>query len=365
MAELTTQGGGVADGSVVLHFGNPVLEQRQLLTGEAVAPLGDRSVVEISGPDRLPWLDSITSQAVSTLGAGESTELLVLDPHGHIEHAAGVFDDGASSWLIVDAGDAEPLTAWLKRMRFRKQVDIAVRGDLALWGFMGAGVATDAARAAALAPNGISLVWADPWARVQPGGWQYSLVPQHPGADWSWHIALVPADAPVPEPRAGALAAEALRIAAWRPRWSTEVADDRALPHESDWLRSAVHLNKGCYRGQETVAKVHNLGHPPRRLAMLLLDGSQNLAVERGDIVQSPDGKDVGFITSMGQHHELGHIALALVKRSAPTGDLVVITTEGSVAAGQDEIVPPDAGSEANIPKMTRLSRRKAVSPPS
>lgn len=365
MAELTAHDGGVADGTVVLHFGNPVVEQRHLLAGEAIAPLGDRAVVEVAGPDRLPWLDSITSQAVTTLGAGESTELLVLDPHGHIEHAAGVFDDGASSWLIVDAADAEPLAAWLRRMRFRKQVEVSVRDDVALWGFMGAGVASNAARAAALTPNGVPLVWADPWSAVQPGGWQYSHVTDHPAADWTWYIAIVPPDAAVPEPRAGALAAEALRIAAWRPRWATEVADDRALPHESDWLRSAVHLSKGCYRGQETVAKVHNLGHPPRRLAMLLLDGSQNLAVAVGDAVQSPDGKDVGFVTSVGQHHELGPIALALLKRSAPSGELTVVTSEGPVAAGQDEIVPPDAGSEANIPKITRLSRRKVVDPPS
>ncbi len=348
----------------VSHYGNPFVEQRQLLAGDATTLLTDRAVVEVSGPDRLAWLDSITSQALTALGVAESTELLVLDPHGHIEHAAAVFDDGASTWLITDSADAEPLATWLKRMRFRKQVEIAVRDDVALWGAFSGGEAVAAAATAALRPNGVPLVWADPWHGVQAGGWQYAHTTAHPGAEWTWHVAIVPADVEASAPLAGALAAEALRIAAWRPRWANEVADERALPHESDWLRSAVHLSKGCYRGQETVAKVHNLGHPPRRLAMLLLDGSDNLSPVAGDVVQTPAGDDVGVLTSVGQHFELGGIALALLKRNAPTGELTIVTAEGALSVGQDVIVPPDAGAEANVPKITRLSRRKERSAP-
>src|SRR5699024_12183905 len=112
-------------------------------------------------------------------------------------------------------------------------------------------------------------------------GWQYAAAEPHPGAGWAWTQTIVePAQwerlaGEADLPCAGSLAAEALRIAAWRPRWETEV-DERSIPHESDWLRSAVHLEKGCYRGQETVAKVHNRGHAPRRLTMLHLDGSEN-----------------------------------------------------------------------------------------
>ena len=164
-------------------------------------------------------------------------------------------------------------------------------------------------------------------------------------------------------PAAGTLALEALRIAAWRPRLSTE-ADDKTIPHELDWLRSAVHLNKGCYRGQETVAKVHNLGHPPRRLVMLHLDGSEGVLPAPGDVVLLPaapaaedsEPTEVGRITSAAIHHELGPIALAVIKRTVdPSADLVVAADGAQVAAAQEVIVPTDAGAEANVPRLPRL----------
>jgi folate-binding protein YgfZ len=157
-------------------------------------------------------------------------------------------------------------------------------------------------------------------------------------------------------------ALNALRIAAWRPRQATEV-DERSIPHELDWLRTAVHLNKGCYRGQETVAKVHNLGHPPRRLVLLHLDGVLPVA---GDAVieqpvvepaEAPEPRDVGRVTSAAHHYELGPIALAVIKRSVdPTAALAVRSAEhGDIAAAQEVIVPPSAGAEADVPRLPRL----------
>jgi folate-binding protein YgfZ len=164
-------------------------------------------------------------------------------------------------------------------------------------------------------------------------------------------------------PAAGTLALEALRIAAWRPRAATEV-DATTIPHELDWLRSAVHLTKGCYRGQETVAKVHNLGHPPRRLVMLHLDGSDGVLPAAGDAVSAPgnDGATVvGRVTAAALHHELGPIALAVVKRTAdPVATLTVQTEDGTVvSAAQELVVPPDAGAEADIPRLPRLGAVK------
>ena len=149
-------------------------------------------------------------------------------------------------------------------------------------------------------------------------------------------------------------------MAAWRPRRASEV-DERLIPHEVDWLRTAVHLAKGCYRGQETVAKVHNLGHPPRRLVLLHLDGSASVlpvhgaAVRRGDAV-------VGAVTSAALHFEDGPIALAVVKRSTPPdADLVVDAGDVAIAAAQEVIVPADAGATASIPRIPRLGRRPAA----
>lgn len=371
MSAFSALPGAVSEDEVVLHFGDPIREQRRLVAGTAVAPLGDRVVIEVAGVDRLSWLDSITSQSVTGLGAGDSTELLILDPQGRVEHAAGVLEDGSSVWLIADAADAESLAVWLQRMVFRSRVTVAVRRELGLIGFFAGGDAEAVVRGLALSPNGVPLVWADPWAAVQPGGHQYATTEQHPSASYEWRVAIVDADAAASVVGligeavvgvAGTLATEALRIAAWRPRWTSEV-DERSLPHESDWIRSAVHLSKGCYRGQETVAKVHNLGHPPRRLAALQLDGSDDVLPSPGDAVFAAED-EVGHITSVARHHEDGPIALAILSRRAPIGDLIVKAGGADIAASQQVIVPADAGATADIPRLTRLSRRPAGQDP-
>ncbi len=361
--------GAVAEGDLIAHFGDVFREQRRLAEGAALAPLGDRAVIEVAGPERLSWLDSITSQAVGRLAPGDSTELLVLDPQGRVEHAAGVVDDGASTWLIADDGDAEALAGWLTRMKFRTQATVDLRSDLVLVGYIDGGVISATATAAAFAPNGTALVWSDPWQRISVGGHQYSEVIEHPAADYAWRVAVLTAEQADAlaasldrEAFAGVLAAEALRVAAWRPRWTTEV-DERSLPHESDWIRSAVHLSKGCYRGQETVAKVHNLGHPPRRLAALHLDGSDAVLPAPGTAVFAGDD-EVGHLTSVARHHEDGPIALAILSRRAPIGDLVVRADGIDIAASQQVIVPADAGATADVPRLTRLSRRPTAPDP-
>ncbi len=355
--------GAVVGEGGLQHLGNPLGEQRLLASGAAVAPLGDRAVLAVPGEDRLSWLDSLTSQALTRLAPGESTELLILDPHGHVEHAAAVIDDGETTWLITDDADADGLLAWLRKMRFRLRVDPRdARDEYAVIG--GTRAALDVVSPAA--PAGVALVWSDPWPDVSVGGWAYAQTDPHPGAQRDWAEAIVSraeeqrlADAATAgEVRvAGSVAAEALRIAAWRPKWASEV-DDRALPHELDWLRTAVHLEKGCYRGQETVAKVHNLGHPPRRLVALQLDGSDSLLPAHGDEVFASETA-VGVVTSAALHHEEGPLALALVRRStAVDAGLVVRTDDGDIVAAQEVIVPPDAGATASVPRLPRLGRR-------
>ncbi|MGB4778602.1 YgfZ/GcvT domain-containing protein, partial [Microbacterium sp.] len=350
--------GAVVDDRGLAHLGAPLREQRDLAAGRALAPLGDRTVLAVDGPDRLSWLDSITSQAVATLPPGESTELLVLDPQGHVEHAAAIVDDGERAWLIVDGERAATLFAWLNRMRFRLRVEVQ---DLSGGTHVVGGTADAVAALSALA------VWRDPWPGVAVGGWGYAAADPHPGAGRDWVEAVVDdaefarivgAAASGDRILAGRIAADALRIAAWRPRAVAEGADGRLLPHEADWLRTAVHLDKGCYRGQETVAKVHNLGHPPRRLAFLQLDGSEAQSPAPGADVFSGDDV-VGTVTSVARHYEEGPIALALLKRAVPIdAQLTVAVDDARIAAAQEVIVPPDAGRVASVPRMPRLGRR-------
>jgi folate-binding protein YgfZ len=367
---------GLDDG-VAAHYGNPIVEQRRILDGTAIVDLSHAGVVSVSGPDRLSWLNSISSQALDRLAPGESSETLILDPQGHIEYDAHVVDDGATTWLLVDRDETAGLFAWLDRMRFTLRVEVADRSaEFATIGTM----ATDAAALGLEvgAPAGVPLVWRDPWSDIAVGGWQYAAEEEHPAADWRWTEVLVPRStlSDLAERAsagrlavAGSLALDAVRIAAWRPRFSTEV-DERTLPHELDWLRSAVHLDKGCYRGQETVAKVHNLGHPPRRLVMLHLDGSDTVLPIHGDEVlaekkrpESEAGwKSVGHVTSSALHHELGPIALAVIRRGVPVDAPLEVRTEETgtlVAASQVVVVPPEAGATAGIPRLPRLGVRR------
>ena len=359
MSDLLLRPGAVEatdrDAGVAAHYGNPLAEQRALAAGTAIVDLSHRSVLAISGPDRLSWIDSLTSQSVAGLTPGESSETLLLDPTGRLEYAVRLLDDGVVLWLLVERDEASGLFDWLAKMRFMLRVELADRTEeFATIGTLGSPTLPVAA------PNGVPLVWHDPWVAVVPGGHQYAVITHHPSAGWTYSEVLIPrADlADIDLPLAGIIALEALRIAAWRPRFATE-ADEKTIPHELDWLRSAVHLSKGCYRGQETVAKVHNLGHPPRRLVMLHLDGSDAVLPSPGDEVVFAETV-VGLVTSAAIHFEQGPIALAVIKRTTDPTVALVVRSEGIlIPAAQEVVVPPDAGASAQVPRLPRLGAVK------
>ena len=355
--------GDATNVGVAAHYGNPLSEQRDLAAGSAVVDLSHRAVLTIAGPDRLRWIDSLTSQSVAQLAPGDSTETLLLDITGRIEYAVRLIDDGTDLWLLLEREEASGLLRWLGSMQFMMRVTLADRSvDFATLGTLGQPALPVAT------PHGLPLVWRDPWIGVSEGGHQYAVVTRHPAASWTYSELLVPRAelagiATSAIPVAGLLALDALRIAAWRPCFATEV-DDKTIPHELDWLRTAVHLNKGCYRGQETVAKVHNLGHPPRRLVMLYLDGPDSGLPARGDDVVVAASIDnavgeestVGRVTSVARHFELGSITLAVIKRgTSPIAELLVRTANRDVPARQVVIVPPDAGASATVPRLQRL----------
>ncbi|MEP7035206.1 MAG: folate-binding protein [Dermatophilaceae bacterium] len=333
---LLTRRGAVAgegsDAGVAAHYGDPLREQRLLVEGLAVVDLSNRGVLTISGPDRLSWLHSITTQMLTGLAPHTSAETLVLSPKGHIEHDLHLVDDGQTTWVTVEPGTTDALASWLNSMRFMLRVEIAdVSADYAVIG--------EPVRSETTAEE--PLAWSDPWPLMVGDTAAYSAVVEsgsHPGSDRPWRELIVPReqlDARVGDrPLAGMWAAEALRVAAWRPRLGFET-DQRTIPHELDWLRTAVHLHKGCYRGQETVARVHNLGRPPRRLVFLHLDGSGHLLPER-DAEVEVDGRVVGRLTSAALHYELGPIALAVIKRNTALDAVCLV---GGLSASQEEVV--------------------------
>ncbi|MFC5820149.1 CAF17-like 4Fe-4S cluster assembly/insertion protein YgfZ [Nonomuraea harbinensis] len=295
------------DADVAAHYGDLFAEQRALVKGEAVVDRSNREVVRVSGADRLTWLNDLTSQKLDTLRPGEWTQTLVLDPQGRVEHHLTLVDDGESVLAHVEPGTADALIGYLDRMRFMLRVEVTRADDLAV----------------------LSTAAGD------------SYVPR---AELGDHLG---------KPLAGLWAYEALRIEAHRPRLGFDT-DHKTIPHEVGWIGPAVHLTKGCYRGQETVARVHNLGHPPRRLVFLHLDGSVDTLPAHGAPVIF-ESQEVGTVGSAARHHELGPIALAVIKRTVPVDAQLLA---GGVAAAQEVVVPPDAGRNVSIdPGLRRRIR--------
>ena len=360
----------VASFGATPHFGDPSGEQWALEGGRALVRRPDLAVIAVSGADRLTWLTSLASQIVTGLVPGMSRELLILSPEGRVEHWAGASDDGEALHLIVERSDLSGFVAFLDSMRFALRVSVAER-DVAVFSSVRAGANTPEAVAAL---PGHLWTWEDPWPGVVEGGAAYFQGERHPGArtpmmfhavsrqdadefEAAWlaggaasgaaEAHAAPSSAPpgapssTPSPaggkrrRAGYLAWEAMRIAAWKPRLGRET-DARAIPPEVDWLRTAVHTAKGCYRGQETIARVINLGRPPRRLTYLQLDGSRGDLPAPGTPI-TVGGRQVGVITSSARHADEGPIALALIARAVPVS--TVFDIDG-VAAAQEEIVP-------------------------
>lgn len=403
------------------HFGNPLREQALLAQGQAWAWLS-RDVVEVSGADRLGYLTTVSSQVLTDLeNDGHCRQVLFLDANGHILYAALAVtalmpDSGEQSvLLLVDAGCGEGLAQLLNSRRFMLRVQAQVRPNWQVAGAIGDGVQ----KLAGVVEN-LVTTWSDPWPGITPGGSTYFTGTRHPGANYraggvvvaleagqaAPDQAAAPGQAPGPSQAAasgqeaapgqehalapsqaaasgqepgqalaaagltqgltqvGELAWEALRIEAGLPRWAREV-DARAIPNELDWLRTGVHLNKGCYPGQETIARTVNLGRPPRRLVQLQLAGWQGQLPEVGARVylpagDNPAGKAVGTITSVARHWELGNIALALVRRGVPAqAELAVDLEAGYESASQELLVDPAGKAEASPSQRPGLGLKR------
>jgi len=314
------------DSGIAWHYGDPMREQRILETAAGVIDRSNRPVLAISGPDRLPWLHSICSQHVSNLADGESTEALVLSPHGHVEQHWQLTERDDTVWLDVEPGMADDALGYLEKMRFLKRVEPSEISDE--WAVIGlVGPAADAVLVAAghtpPTTRAIAALPAGGFARRTPWGDVDLVVPRARLAD---EITGLVAAGAAP---AGLWAYDAKRVEARRPRLRFET-DHRTIPHEVGWIDTAVHLDKGCYRGQETVARVQNLGRPPRRLVLVHLAGESDVLPDVGASVELA-GRSVGFLGTAVQHHELGPVALAVIKRSIP--DDAELTVAGSSAA--------------------------------
>lgn len=309
------------DAGVAWHYGEPLKEQRLMTQAPVRIDLSHKEIVTVTGPDRLTWLNDLTTQDL--LAPFTSTQALILSPHGHIEHDMHVISGEDIVWLIVEPGTAQTLADYLLKMRFMLRVEIENRStDFAVVG--ASGWVEDEFPTWHSSPAFLND-FSDKYVQHRPESWQVTefVVPRDMVSDVLQGHDLV-----------GTWAWEAARIRAGVPRLHFDT-DHKTIPHEVGLISAAVHLHKGCYRGQETIARVYNLGKPPRRLVQLELDGSTNSLPARGEAVYLGETQ-VGTLTSVIQDFEHGPLGLAVIKRSTPTDEVLTV---GDIAAGQTVIV--------------------------
>lgn len=335
------------DTGAVWHHGDPLGEQRTAAHDVVVVDRSRRAVLALSGKDRLSWLHTISSQHVSDLTDGVVVENLSLDGQGRVEDHWLQTDIDGVTYLDTESWRGEPLLAFLRKMVFWADV-VVEPADLAVLSLVGpravavceaVGVVAPPRPGTAAALNKMALTKTALTKGPATGGFVRTLapseidlvVPRDAAADVT--AGLVAAGA---RP-AGTWAYDAHRVVALRPRLGVDT-DDRTIPHEVGWIggpgEGAVHLDKGCYRGQETVARVHNLGKPPRMLVLLHLDGSGERPAT-GDPVLA-GGRAVGRLGTVVDHVDLGPVALALVKRGLPADTPLVTGGDVTVSAAID-----------------------------
>jgi folate-binding protein YgfZ len=329
-----------ADAGVPAHYGDPMREQRTLATAVGLVDRSNREVIAVPGAERAGWLHTLTTQHLSDLSKDQGSELLVLSPHGHVEQHAFVTEDGVTAWLDTEPGAGAGLLQYLEMMRFFTKVEPRdATAEIAVLSLVGPGAAD---LLPGLAEPRLAAV---PGPKFAAGSVPPEATSRYAVCDFEGGLArrvplgvdlLVPraAKAAVIEklgvPLAGLWAYEAIRVERHIPRLGWET-DHRTIPAEAEFVAPAVHLDKGCYRGQETVARVHHLGRPPRRLVLLHLDG---IATDQPPAQGTPvtlDGRAVGFVGTAVRHHELGLVALAVVKRNV--ADDAELRVAESVAA--------------------------------
>jgi folate-binding Fe-S cluster repair protein YgfZ len=237
------------DAGAVWHYGDPLGEQRAASDEAVVVDRSHRATIALTGAERKTWLHNISTQHVSDLPDGTVTENLSLDGQGRVEDHWIQTELGDVTYLDTEAWRGEPLLTYLRKMVFWS--DVAVEpADLAVLSLLGPRL-TDGPVLAAL---GVGSLPAEHRAAALPDGGFIRrmpgpgvevdlVVPRAQAANWRQRLV----DAGLRS--AGVWAYEAHRVAALRPRLGVDT-DERTIPHEVGWIRAAVHLDKGCYRGQ-------------------------------------------------------------------------------------------------------------------
>jgi tRNA-modifying protein YgfZ len=350
------------DAGAIWHYGDPLGEQRAAETDAVLVDRSHRRVLTLTGAERQTWLHSISTQHVSELPDGASTQNLSLDGQGRVEDHWVQTELGGVTYLDTEPWRGEPLLDYLRKMVFWSDVTPAPV-DLAVLSLLG----PQLAQRAVLDALGLDALPAEMTAVPMPGSGFVRRMIGTPAGQVELDVLVDRRESADLQRRltqaglrsAGVWAYEAHRVAAVRPRLGVDT-DERTIPHEVGWIGGpglgAVHLDKGCYRGQETVARVHNLGKPPRMLVLLHLDGSVDRPVTGDPVLAS--GRAVGRLGTVVEHVDLGPVALALLKRGIPA-DTALITGGGAEVPAVIDVdsLPPLDGPGAGRVAVERLRR--------
>ena len=263
----------------------------------------DRDTVTASGPEAASFLQGQLSQDVEALGAWESAWSWVLSPQGKIDALVRVTRLSDDDWLIdTDKGWGESLVQRLNRFKLRTKVEFAVAPWKVL-GLRGPGssrLAVDGALVTVAAwpgVDGVDAIGPDP---SPPEGWQVIG-----GSDY-----------------------ESVRILSRMPKMGAEL-DDRTIPAETGIVPLTVSFTKGCYTGQELVARVDSRGsNVPRRLRLMRMSGPLSPGAEL-----TADGVPAGALTSVAQEPGGGWVGLGYIKRGVDVAASLVASPPDPDAA--------------------------------
>jgi tRNA-modifying protein YgfZ len=283
-----------------------------LLIDEPAVHVRDTGVVRVTGPDRRTYLHTLLSQHLEEARPGEVADFLYLDAKGNPRAAGRAVVHAEAILLVVPAAVAAGFTAALEQYKFMLEVQASdVSSDWALASIRGPeAVELTGARSEPMtaAPHGDGLVVRDRRGGVDLLGLR------------GWVGERV---AGLGLPEASAEQWEVWRILAGEPGWANEIASGRRA-QELGLLPTHVHLQKGCYPGQESIAKIYNLGRPRRALAVIELDD----VPEAGATLEV--GGKTGEITSQARS-DGRVVALAMLPVERDSGEIV---GDGTLRAG-------------------------------
>jgi tRNA-modifying protein YgfZ len=314
------------DTGVALHYGDPMGEQRAALTAAGFVDRSNRTLLGVTGRDRLAWLDALMSQRVADLPEGRAAEALILTLDGHVEFYCVVTNVGDMIVLGAEPGGRGDLMLdFLLSHRSVFDVDVRVLSPewetISVVGPRCVDVLADVGIATPPDVYSVQSLSGGGTARRMP-------FPHRDTVDLMVPLPLLSQIAHRLSGGArfvGIAAYEALRVMARRPRIRFEVGPG-TLPHEVGWMGVAVTLDKGPFRGREAVERVER---PPRRMVLLRLDPSLDELPRRHAPVTS-DGRQVGFVGTAVRHVDEGPMASALLGADVP--DDAPLTVGGAPA---------------------------------